>query len=95
MFASESGSADACGGAAEAPPPLLLLLLPLLPLLLSVPAGAEFEGSERMPLQGVYGEYTPWSGAPQQLLTHWRLVARESHRHAIVLCDHAFVDRRS
>ena len=53
-------SADACGGAAEAPPPLLLLLLPLLllllpllPLLLSVPAGAECECSETMPLQGV------------------------------------------
>ena len=70
MFASESGSADACGGAAEAPPPLLLLLLPLLPLLLSVPAGPVFEGSEKMPLQGVYGEYTPRSGAPQHSGSH-------------------------
>ena len=59
-----------CGGAAEAPPPLLPVLLPLLPRLLGVPAGPEVEGSEKMPLQGVYGEYTPRSGAPQHSGSH-------------------------
>ena len=39
-------------GEAEAPQPLLLPLLPLPPLLLCVPAGPVFEGSEKMPLQG-------------------------------------------
>ena len=29
-----------------------------------------FEGSEKMPLQGVYGEYTPRSGAPQHSGSH-------------------------
>ena len=65
------GCQGLCGGAAEAPPPPLLLLLPpLLPLLLCVPAGPVFEGSEKMPLQGVYGEYTPRSGAPQHSGSH-------------------------
>ena len=58
-----------------------LLLLPLLPLLLSVPAGAEFEGSERMPLQGVYGEYTPWSGGDAGL-THITVARAEAHEAA-------------
>ena len=57
-------------GAAEAPPPLPLPLLPLLPLLLCVPAGPGFEGTEKMPLQGVYGEHTPRSGAPQHSGSH-------------------------
>ena len=68
----------------------LLLLLPLPPLLLCVPASPVFEGSETMPLQGVYGEYTPRSGAPQQLPSRspcaWQCV---TFRAAGVHCDDA------
>ena len=53
-------------GAAESPPPPLLTPPPRESRPLRVPAGPVFEGFERMPLQDVYGEYTPRSGAPQQ-----------------------------
>ena len=52
--------------AAESPPPPLLTPPPRESRPLRVPAGPVFEGFERMPLQDVYGEHTPRSGAPRQ-----------------------------